>query len=108
MAKGLGIAALIIAIIAMFIPVVSLFVSWLALILAALAALCGDRIFSTTTPIIVAFNTLVLSPMTLVMFANEKGEGWLLENITVALFLAPFVCMFLNWRGVVKLGKSEV
>jgi hypothetical protein len=57
MAKGLGIAALIVALVAFFIPLVGIFFSVVAIILAVAAAFLGDKVFATVVPIVVAVNT---------------------------------------------------
>jgi len=108
MSKGFGIAALIVALVAFGVPLFGLYVSWLAAILAAIAALAGDRVFATTTPIIAATNTLFFSPLALVAFAgqNEGGSNALLY-ITIVLFAAPFIAMVLNATGKVALGKAS-
>jgi hypothetical protein len=47
MAKGFGIAALILVIVAMFTPIVGIFVSGIAVFFSVIAALAGDRAFAT-------------------------------------------------------------
>ena len=43
LSTGLGIAAIIIAVIAFFVPLAGLFIGWVALLIACGAALYGDK-----------------------------------------------------------------
>ena len=109
MAKGFGIAALIVALIAFGVPVVGLFVSWLAAVLAVIAALAGDRVFATVTALVAVVNTFFLSPLTLAMFIGEgQQEGQpVLLIATIVIFAAPFIAMMLNATGRLALGKTS-
>lgn len=90
MSKGLGIAALVIAILAIIVPLVSLYVVWLALVLATFALVTGDTTFSIASFVICLVNVLFLSPATWMVFAGEEmvhRSG--LKVFTILLFLAP-------------------
>ena len=104
MAKGLGTAALVAAIIAIIVPGYGLFVSAGAIVLSVGAALAGDSVFATATPIIVAVNTLYLSPMVWLMLGDHGGRGVRPFYIGfIAFLVAPFVSMFLNSRGKIDI-----
>jgi hypothetical protein len=92
MAKGFGIVALVMAIIAIFIPFYGIYISIIALIFAVMAALAGDRIFATATPLIVLVNTFFLSPMTRAALSGS-------EQLAVIGSAAPFIAMILNAVG---------
>jgi hypothetical protein len=99
-AKSFGIAAIVVAIAAIIVPLYGLFLSAGAIVLAVIAALAGDRIYATATPVIAGVNTLFLSPLMWMLIA-DKGA----KNVTsfyyfvIAFFVAPFVAMLLNARG---------
>ncbi len=95
MAKGLGIAALLIAIIAFFIPVVGIAFSILALVLATMAALGGDRAYATATPIVVAVNTFGLSPSMWLVMGLSSGA---FQFVLVMLAL-PYIVMLIAWAS---------
>jgi dolichol kinase len=104
MAKGFGIAALVVAIVAIIVPLYGLFLSAGAVVLSVIAALAGDRIFATATPIIAGVNTLFLSPLMwmLIRDKNSAGNGvGVFYFLVIVFFVAPFVAMFLNSRGKV-------
>lgn len=89
MEKGLGITALIVAVIAIFVPVVSIYVVWIALVLAAVAGFLGDKICAVAAIATSLVNVMLLSPMTLAAFSGERlaGKSFLLTG-TVILFIA--------------------
>jgi len=94
MEKGIGIAAIAIAIISCFIPVVTLFAVWLALLLAAIAAFLGDRVLSVATALICFANVVFMSPLTMIGLFGPDGKPMLI--ISVVLLFAPFVAMMLK------------
>lgn len=97
MEKGLGIGAMVVAILAIFVPVVTIYVVWGALVLATLAALMGDKTFAIVTILISAMNLVFLSPMTWAAIAGENiGGGNMLFYVTIALFITPIVAMVMN------------
>ena len=55
-----------------------------------------------------ALNTFLFSPMTIIMFQNEKGEGDLVFFIACVLLAAPFVLMFLKARSLLPFGSETV
>ena len=72
MAKGLGIAAIIVALLGAFIPVFGFFIGLVALFFAAVAALAGDRVFSIAT---VAVSTIVFVFLTPSLWVSAIGES---------------------------------
>ncbi len=79
---GLGIAAIIVAVIAFFVPLDGLFIGWIALLIACGAALYGDKGLSIATAVVCAINFFFLTP------AMWYG-GALLVIPSVILCLAP-------------------
>lgn len=102
MDKGFGIPALVFAIISIFVPLFGIFVSGIAVLLAVLSALAGDRIFATSTAVIVAVNTFFLSPLTLALLVQKTG--FLLAAL--ACLAAPFVAIALNASGALMLQSK--
>jgi hypothetical protein len=101
MAKGFGIAALILVIVAMFVPIFGIFVSGIAILFAVVAALAGDRVFATATPIVGGINTFFLSPSTWMMMGGQTdAERSTFVMVVVVGIAAPFVAMILNAAGV--------
>lgn len=106
MAKGFGIAGLVLAILAIFVPIAGLFISGIAIICAIVAALAGDRIFATATPLIAGVNTFFLSASVWIMLAQQSSS----ERSSFAVFIlacvaAPFVAMILNQTGKISIGS---
>ncbi len=62
MHKGLGIAALVIAVIGMGVPVITIYIVWLALVLAALSAFLGNKAFPLAATLVCLINAFLLSP----------------------------------------------
>ena len=98
MGKGLGIAALVFAIISIFIPLVSLYIMWIALALAASAAFARDKGFSIAAFAIVAVNLFFLSPVALAAVFISSS----IKVITTALFLA----VILGWVTTANTKRS--
>jgi hypothetical protein len=97
MEKGLGIAALVVAILGIFVPVVTIYVVWLALILAALAGFLGDKAFPIASLLVCLINILFLSPMTWAALASERiGGGYGLLVTTIILFIAPIAGLMIG------------
>src|SRR5436190_20492478 len=97
MAKKFGIAALVVAIVAIIVPFYGLYLSTGAVALSVIAALAGDRIYATATPIIAAVNVLFLSPLTWLLISDHNGRDVPSFYFQVGVFfVAPFVAMFLN------------
>ncbi|MBU4185841.1 MAG: hypothetical protein KKI12_06225 [Proteobacteria bacterium] len=97
MAKGLGIAALVVAIIGIFVPVVTIYVIWLSLILAAIAGLLGDKVFPIASFFANLVNIVFLSPMTWAVLAGENvGGGSFFAISTFILFIAPIVTLVIG------------
>ena len=97
MNKGLGVGAMVVAILAIFVPVVTVYVVWLALVLATLAALMKDMTYPIVTVLISGINLVFLSPMTWALMAGENQEGksffW---YMTIVLMIAPIVAMIMS------------
>ena len=98
MGKGLGIAALVFAIVSIFIPLVSLYVMWIALALTAGAAFARDKGFSIAAFAIVAVNLFFLSPVALAAVLISSS----IKIITIALFLA----VILGWVTAANTKRS--
>lgn len=83
MEKGIGAAALILAVIAIFVPLHwGFYVSGAAICLAVASALYGDKSFAIATPVVAAANLFLLSP---IMFGWLKHESQLLVAAVVIL-----------------------
>jgi hypothetical protein len=97
MNKGLGLGAMVLAILAILVPVVTIYVVWLALILATIAVLMGDRVYFIVTVLISIVNLVFLSPMTLALLKGENlnGESSFLYG-TIALLAAPIGAMIFS------------
>jgi len=94
MEKGLGIGAIVVAILAIFVPVVTVYVVWAALAIATLAALLGDKVSPVVTLLITVVNVIFLSPMTLALLKGENMNGGSFYLIfTIVLAVAPIVGM---------------
>ena len=105
MAKGFGVAALVVGILGIFVPVVTIYVIWLALGLATIAGISGDKVFPIATVGACLINILFLSPLTLVALKGESlGGGSFLLITTIILFIAPIIGLII---GAVK-SKQEV
>jgi hypothetical protein len=112
MGKGLGIAALVIAIISIFIPIVGVFTGWLALILAAVGALAGDVVFTVAVVAISAVSYIFLSPTMWLATAGANanpgpGSPSALLIVTFILLAAPIAALILRATGRVVLGSSR-
>jgi hypothetical protein len=77
MGRGLGIAALVIAIISIFIPAAGIFIGWLALILVTIAALVGE--VGLTVAVVAAsfINYVFMSPR---QSAGVAAQPWGTRN----------------------------
>lgn len=108
MKTGFGIAALILAIIALFIPVpIWLYTAWVALLLAVIAALAGDRDFSTAVMALTVANTLFFSPVTLTALlssGDQGGQGLLAVHIIATIL--PLAAIILNATGKLVLDSK--
>jgi len=105
MGQGLGIGAMIVAILAIFVPVVGIYVVWGALVLATVAALMGDRVYPVVTVIITIVNVVFLSPLILAAFSGEEksGESFFFY-VTIVLIIAPIATMIIS---VVTIGNKK-
>ena len=115
---GIGIAALIIAIMGGLMPVVGLYVGWVALALACVAALFGDKGLTIATVIVSALVFIFLTPSLWVaegVRAMAIGSGAPAEMtkriglpISLIMLAAPVVCIFLRSSGKLVLGAHGV
>lgn len=103
MGKGLGISALVFAIISLFVPFFGIIVSGIGVLLAVFSAVAGDRIFATATSVIVGVNIFFLSPLSLGVILQSNG---LLLGV-LACLAAPFVAIAINASGTFML-RSKV
>jgi hypothetical protein len=106
MSKGVGIAALVLAILAIFIPLYGLFISVIASVCAVISALAGDRIFAIAAPVITAANLLFLSPSFWYIQNNssDKTVNYVVLGVLVG---APFVAMYLCQNGKLRIGSKN-
>jgi hypothetical protein len=108
---GIGIAALIVAVLGMIMPGIGLFVAWVALIVACVAALFGDKALTIATLIVSIVGFVLFTPslwLTLTVNGVEKSSpSNVLRVITIVLLIAPVVCMILNSTGRLVLGKPN-
>lgn len=109
MAKGFGIAAIIVVVISFFIPVVGYVGVGIAMVLAAIAALAGDRVFATVTAIVGAVSVFAFSPLMWAAMASEDGGTCGKSSffaLVIGILALPFIAMMLNASGKVALGKN--
>jgi hypothetical protein len=104
LAKGIAISAMILAIIAIFVPIYGLYISFIALLLAVIAALTGDRVFATITPIVVAINLYFLSPSVWFVCHEVTNCGSMVAVILAAL-AAPFGAMAIHNAGLFAIKR---
>jgi len=101
-AYGVALSTLMALTTVIIVPRYGLFVSAGAIVLSVIAALAGDRIFATATPIIAVVNTLFLSPFMWLLIRDHRGNGVeVFYFLVIVFFVAPFVAMFLNSKGKV-------
>ena len=111
---GIGIAALVIAIIGAFVPGVGLFVGWFALVVASIGALCGDKGLAIATVLISAVAFVFLTPTLWLEFAAHEtgygaatGRSRMFAIISMALLAAPIISMLLFSTGKFALRKRQ-
>ena len=114
---GVGIAALVLCIIGAVTPGVGLYVGWVALIVACFAALLGDKGLTIATVIVSALIFIFLTPSLWVAegmraIAMESGApkevtGRVGIPVSIALLIAPIVCMFLHGTGKLALRTRK-
>ena len=105
LARGLGLAALMIAWVGAFVPFLGLFIGWGALAIATIAALAGDRGHTIATVVFSAFVFLFLTPMLwLDALGSAEGTAHLL-GISILMLLAPIGAMIMNATGKLAIGR---
>jgi hypothetical protein len=104
MKQGLAIAALVVAIIAIFVPLYGTFLVGLALAMATIAALGGERPLAIATAAVAVVAVLFLSPVFWYGVGNlPSGERTGVYALVTAFLAAPFVAIYLNSNGKVKI-----
>lgn len=108
MAKGMGIAALCVALVAILVPVYGpLHLSALAIAIATVGALAGDRVFAVAVPVIAFVNFWFLSPSVSIIIhgMSKSAQGAApLYFVAAIFFFAPFVAMYCHSSGFFRLG----
>jgi hypothetical protein len=99
MEKGLGIAALVCAILAIFIPLYGIWVTWIAVAIACVAAFLGDKPFAISTSVIAFVNMVVLTPSINLFSGGERAFAYIVT-------LAPLVVVALRHYGVIPQAKT--
>ena len=109
--KGLGIAALIIAVLGAIMPGVGLFVGWLALILATFAAAGDGRGLAIATIAVSTVAFLFLTPSLWIEaaafgtgYGEATGSSPILRIVSLMLLVAPIGAMFV---GKNKVAETE-
>lgn len=103
--NGLGVAALVLAVLGAVVPGVGLYIGWLALVLAIFAALAGARGLAVATVAVSAVVFLLLTPslwfeaaVHAAGYGEETGSVPLLRIISLVLLAAPI--------GATLIGKG--
>lgn len=100
MAKGFGIAGLVLAILSAFAAYGFNFGAiWLSMIACGIAAFQGDRVFTIASVVIAAAGLLLFSPITLaVVMTNLHGGNSGAVIMAFAPFLIPIIAIVINAR----------
>ena len=96
MHKGLGIAALVIAVIGMGVPVITIYIVWLALVLATLSAFLGNKAFPLAATLVCLINAFLLSPSVWLLLTAEPTMFF--KATTAVLFIAPIAGLIIGRR----------
>ncbi len=111
MAKGFGIAAVIVVLISFFLPVIGVFTTGLAMVFAAIGALAGDRVWATVTALIAAVSIFFFSPTVWVLLAapdDGSGNKTTVTVVIIAFLALPFLAMiFSASRGSSDQASTE-
>ena len=111
MGKGLGIAAVVLAVLSLVMPViVNIVVVDIALILAVVAALFGELSLTVATVVLSAVSMLVLSPLTMRALTHGSPNGSdtnPLLPLLYVLLIAPLVGLALNKTGKLRFGNKS-
>lgn len=108
--NGVGLAALVLAIVGMLTPVVGLPIGYVALVTACIAALGGDRGLTIATVIVSAIAFVFFTPSLWMATAGrmtaEGGGAFGLVVLSVILLALPVIGIILNSTGkLVLYGK---
>ncbi len=93
-ASGIGIAALVVAIVSLLIPIYGLYTGLLALLLACVAAYMGDKGLVIATVILSFFGYFFLSPSLALAEYGQEGSTATFWILIYALLAAPLLCMW--------------
>jgi len=106
-AKGFGIAALVLAILSVFALYGFNFVTiWLAMICAAIAAMNGERPFTIASVIISFVGLVIFSPVTMaVVWGNLKGGHDQIALLAFSPFVLPIAALIVD---VARKAESQV
>lgn len=111
---GIGLAALIAAVIGAFVPILGLYIGWLALVLAVLAALFGDRGLTIATVCLSAIIFVFLTPTLWLEnaahatgYGQASGQAPVLQIASMALLAAPIPAIFLNGSGKLAFRRQR-
>lgn len=96
MHKGLGIAALVIAIVGLGVPGITIYIVWLALILATLSAFLGNKAFPLAATLVCLINAFLLSPSVWILLTAEPTMFF--KATTTVLFIAPIAGLIIGRR----------
>lgn len=107
--KGLGIAAIILAVLGAVMPGIGLFVGWLALILATFAAAGDGRGLAIATIVVSAMAFLFLTPSLWIEaaafgtgYGEATGSSPILRIVSLVLLVAPVAAMFLGKNKITE------
>ena len=111
-ASGLGVAALIVAILGAFTPIIGLYIGWAALVIACFSAFLGDKGLTIATVIVSSAVFFFLTPSLWInaqmaespnaRAVEAAGPAQAIVVITFVLLISPIVCMFFARRSPVK------
>ncbi|MGA7673684.1 MAG: hypothetical protein WCA78_01400 [Rhizomicrobium sp.] len=110
MAKGFGIAALVLAILSMFSPYgINFAAIWLAMICATVAVFSGDRGLSIAATVIAIAGMLIFSPLTLAAImagANHSDDAGIVVVGVVPFAFPIFALAMVYVRDAFRPSKD--
>ena len=111
MGKGLGVAAIVLAVISIVMPVtVNVVVVDIALMLAIVAALFGELPLTISTVVLSAVSILLLSPLTMYGLTHRAPNAPAINPLLPILYIlltAPLVALVLNRTGRLAFGRKK-
>jgi hypothetical protein len=104
MEKGLGIAALALAIVAIFVPFLGIFAGWIALALAAFAVRYGERPMSIAAVAISAANFIFLTPSMWmgVQAGADRGQLSPILVISIVMLIVPIAALVMGTKAGIQ------